>query len=770
MATSIRRVAVIAALVAALTTVGASHAKVPPAPAANPLPLAGWTTDQPVHALTIAQNHVYLGGNFTRIGPVTGGAVALDATSAAYDAHFPFVLGRVYAAIDDGAGGVYIGGKFNLVGGLPRANIARIRADGTVDPDFVPGLDGPVLSLARDGNRLYAGGDFVHANDLIRRRLAAFDATNGLIDHGFDPGVDGPVTDLALAPGRLFVAGLFLGISGNARTTLAAVDPATGDLDHSFDAAPDGPVIALAVIGDRLFAGGAFHTVNGRSRTNLAAFDVSTGDLVGTFSPSVNGRVEELATDGTRLFVGGRFTEIERSFNTSLASLDPVTGKASQEFRAFVDGDVRAIAFADGRLYVGGAFLKVDGLPIDRLAAVDAHTGAVDPAFKPDPDNDVVAVVAGGGRVYAGGTFTSAPRFPVPGLAALDASSGVWDPAFSAGVAHSAGEGGGVGDVTKLVAHDSRLYAAGRFELAGGQVRRNVAAFDLTTGGLEPFRADTNGTVSSLAIGNGRVFLGGSFDRVRGQFHNGLAAVDPASGKPVASFNPGSRKRPGPFQDVEAVVAGGGRLFVGGYVITGHKTVITGRRFKKKRRITLTSGLVSISPLRATIKHSFRSLVEGDVYTLALAANRVYVGGDVFRISGYRIRTVRRHGKPKKIRIPKYRNGLFALNPRSGALDKRFFPKAPPVNDLAVGSRGLYAAGGYRVSGGRNRRDGATLMSFTTGVPAPDFHPEPRTPANGFAALAAIATGGGHVAIGGDFHWIGPSYQPYVAILPVPGA
>jgi hypothetical protein len=55
-------------------------------------------------------------------------------------------------------------------------------------------------------------------------------------------------------------------------------------------------------------------------------------------------------------------------------------------------------------------------------------------------------------------------------------------------------------------------------------------------------------------------------------------------------------------------------------------------------------------------------------------------------------------------------------------------------------------------------------------VPAPDFHPEPKTPANGFGSLAAIATGGGHVAIGGDFHWIGPSYQPYVAILPVPGA
>jgi trimeric autotransporter adhesin len=754
--------ALAAAISVAIGLAGDAGARTGPPPAAAPLPVQAWTTDQPVAALAQANGRLYLGGSFTRIGPVTGGGVALGAGDASYQAYFPFVLGRIYAVIPDGTGGYFVGGKFNLIGGLPRTNLAHVRSDGSVDPGFAPYLDGAVYALARDGTRLYAGGDFLHANDEIRRRLAAFDTTNGFVDHGFNPGVDGPVLDLALAPGRLFVAGLFVGISGNARTTLAAVDPATGALDPNFDAAPDGAVVALQVIGDRLFAGGTFHTINGRSRTALAAFDVATGDLVSGFSPSVNGRVYELASDGTHLFVGGRFTEVERSFNTSLASVDPQTGRASQDFRAFVDGDVRALAAANGRLYVGGSFLKVDGQPVDRLASVDPTSGAVDTGFRPDPDNDVRAVAANGITLYAGGVFTSAPRFPAYGLAAVNATTGVWDPAWQAGVADLQGHPSSVGT---LGVYQGRLYAGGGFEVANSTPRRGIAAFDLGTGATTSFRADVNGGVRSFAFGSRRLYIGGDFDHVRKQFHEELAAVDPESGAPDPRFNPGKRKAPGPVDEVFEVAAAGGRLFVAGSVRTGYVFRKHGHRRVKE---PVYEAVVSLNPRTGGVVHRFKSLVDGYTTAIAASSRRVFVGGDISRISGYKRKKVRRHGKLRTIRVPQYRYDLVGLDPRTGRLDLRFHPLVSGVDDLAQTERGLFAFGGDLFAYGQRRRDGVALLDPASGTPDADFHPQPRLPANSYAGVSSVASYPGHVALAGDFSWIGPVYQPHVAILPTP--
>jgi hypothetical protein len=44
----------------------------------------------------------------------------------------------------DGSGGCYIGGNFNNVGGVPRNNLARVLANGTVDPNWDPDPDGMV--------------------------------------------------------------------------------------------------------------------------------------------------------------------------------------------------------------------------------------------------------------------------------------------------------------------------------------------------------------------------------------------------------------------------------------------------------------------------------------------------------------------------------------------------------------------------------------------------------------------------------------------------
>ena len=74
----------------------------------------------------------------------------------------------------DGAGGWYIGGAFTRVQGQPRRNLARLRADGTVDA-WDPGADTTVRTLARAGTVVYAGGDFSSAGGAARKYLAAIE-------------------------------------------------------------------------------------------------------------------------------------------------------------------------------------------------------------------------------------------------------------------------------------------------------------------------------------------------------------------------------------------------------------------------------------------------------------------------------------------------------------------------------------------------------------------------------------------------------------------
>lgn len=67
----------------------------------------------------------------------------------------------VSAAVTQPDGKLIIAGKFSAVRGVPRGNIARVNADGTLDPDFDPSLSGGIhcIALQPDG-KILLGGDF----------------------------------------------------------------------------------------------------------------------------------------------------------------------------------------------------------------------------------------------------------------------------------------------------------------------------------------------------------------------------------------------------------------------------------------------------------------------------------------------------------------------------------------------------------------------------------------------------------------------------------
>ena len=449
---------------------------VPPAPTNRPP-----VTDGDVRCLVASGTTVYAGGDFSLIGPLTGKFSVTGAASGKPDLGMPVVDsaaadGAVHAIEPDGRGGWYIGGKFDTVGGLPRACLAHILPDGSVS-DWNPGLSAPAT--------------------------------------GF-------VNSLSLSGGLLYLGGTFTAIGGVARANLAAVDAADGAV-AAWNPGANGPVSALVADGATVHVGGTFTSAGGAARTNLACIDAVNGSATAWIMNATGGAVEALLVDGTTLYLAGAFTAVGGQARNRAASTDLVTG-ALNAWNPNCNGAVRALGISGGRVYLGGAFSAVSGAPRSRLAAVDAATGVLAP-WDPGCGGEVWALALSGGRLYAGGSFESAGGCARDRVAAFDPGSGVllsWEsPANGAVRALEAGTAGA-------------LAVGGEFTGIGMERRRNLASFDAVGGQILAFRPDPDGTVRAMAVGGGAVFAGGDFLNAGGRPRTRVAGLDPASGKATA--------------------------------------------------------------------------------------------------------------------------------------------------------------------------------------------------------------------------------------------
>ena len=96
-----------------------------------------WIVNGPIYAVLPTTNNItYLGGDFSYIGPYTGGGVILNTVNNQLLSSFPKINGVINTVISDGKNGWYIGGKFSKVGELTRHNIAHILPNGAVDPNW----------------------------------------------------------------------------------------------------------------------------------------------------------------------------------------------------------------------------------------------------------------------------------------------------------------------------------------------------------------------------------------------------------------------------------------------------------------------------------------------------------------------------------------------------------------------------------------------------------------------------------------------------------
>lgn len=200
----------------------------------------------------------------------------------------------------DGTGTVYAGGLFNKVtsAGVPYdvSNLVAFDANtGQVVSAFGPQFNKAVRAVENaPGGGVYVGGDFTSVNGVPRPGLVKLTAT-GQIDTTFKPAFTrGLVYDIEFEGGRLIVA-------GNMSKKLMSLNPSTGANDNTINLDIAGEacntsgsicswgitsVYDFAVSSGRLVAVGNFATVNGTARSRFFMVDLSNGSLMNWYYDS----------------------------------------------------------------------------------------------------------------------------------------------------------------------------------------------------------------------------------------------------------------------------------------------------------------------------------------------------------------------------------------------------------------------------------------------------------------------------------------------------
>jgi hypothetical protein len=279
--------------------------------------------------------------------------------------------GWVHAMARQSDGSVIIGGDFVLVNGVRRRNLARIRADGTLDPQWNPEPDGIVVdALAVDANDdVYVAGSFARIGGQARRNLAKLDGHGrGDADLAWDSGSGGGVMQLVVddAHDRLYAGGSFDEIGGAARGGHSALHKTPPASATPWNPAPDGTVTALQVAGDWAVVAGNFTRIVGQPRRGLARVRLDAVNTLDAWNPidatpAAFASIAACAPDA--LYVYGSFEQGGQRH--LLAKLDPVSGLVDPEWQPEIldlERDLVSIACGDGdAVLLAGSFDRVGG-------------------------------------------------------------------------------------------------------------------------------------------------------------------------------------------------------------------------------------------------------------------------------------------------------------------------------------------------------------------------------------------------------------------------
>lgn len=485
------------------------------------------------------------------------------------------------------SGKILIAGGFQSVGGQPRRNLARLNADGTLDPTFDAGTAfswGPRALLEQPDGRILAG-----AYGIMLRLLpdGAPDTVQPLAALSSAP----DIRAFALQPdGKILVGSdgdmVFTGSPTRHRVVRLNAD---GTFDTSFAANLGGIVEALHLQADgAVLVAGSIHSVDGQERNGVVRL-TATGALDPTFHALVieNPTIAALGVQSTgKLVIGGYYTRINGLLRGRLSRLHPdgrLDNGATAPWTVTPRGGANgSIGPAVPQAVEEGARISFTLTP-DAGFAVGSVTGCggsrvgdeyltswvfadctVVASFVPDgqqvfnPDANArvekIALQPDGG-IAAVGWFSRIGLLRKIKFARLDPLDGRADEDYvdASGLLTSTT----AGDVVYATA----VQADGK-TLFGGQngvLRRVNVDGSFDTGFDVEF--DGYATINTIVpTADGKLFVGGNFSSVNGVARPHIVRLH-ADGSVDTSFDPGT----GPNSELYAIVVQpDGRVIVGG--------------------------------------------------------------------------------------------------------------------------------------------------------------------------------------------------------------
>jgi hypothetical protein len=674
--------------------------------------------------------------------------------------------GSVEVLVRQADGGVLMAGYFSLVNGVPRASLARLRPDASLDLDWDADVIGGVehVALAPDGS-IFIAGRIAYVHGHPRKGVAKLKPDGSLDSTWLSPlNHYESVQALAVGPDGAVYLGGRLELPGGVVRHVMKLDGRSGAVDAGWAAVldPNEFVFDIEVDGDAVYLGGRFTSLGSTARARTAKLSAATGELDAAWQPVANDQVNEIAVDGSgNVYLGGFFTQIDDTAQHQLAKLD-TQGHVVANWNPSPDGFVHSIGFADdGAVLVGGSYETIGGVPRHGAARLSPSDGSVQPGldieFGKFSHVRAIATIGNSGRLLLGGNFVTAAGEQRLGLLQLQDSvptpeqldAGVYailqvvasqsDGSMLVGGQFLSVDGMPRAHLLRLrpdgqldeawqpmldgpvraIAVDSHddIYIGGHFGSVDGQPSRYLAKLDGETARRVPWSPAPNGLVYALAVdAQDNVYVGGAFDRIGdAPRHRGARYTRDLV---LTDWDPGLAST------VRAIAHSAAGVYLGSEPGLGRFNIADGVR-----------------------DASWNPAPNGGVLALTIDdAGRVYAGGDYTQIGGAT------------------RRSLARLDPITAAADPLWIPAASnytTVNALANdGAGALYVGGAFQQLGGQARNNVAKL-ALASGAADATWRPQPD-----LSLLGLHVTPAGNIAATGFFRNISGQRRDGLALLP----
>jgi hypothetical protein len=325
-----------------------------------------------------------------------------------------------------GSTSVLVGGNFTSAGGFKRTNLAALDLSTTPatilpwDPAGNTGDTVHALAASQTGDTIYVGGRFNNIGGQLRTNLAALEF-NRASERGEATSWTANTNDVVLALATsvthdtIFAGGKFSSLGGLQRNHIGAVS--RSGTTTSWDPGANNTVRTLCVdpVNSQIYIGGRFTTVDGTTRNGAAAVHTTTGKVT-AWNPNITGskgnpsgtsEVYAIQKYGNNVYVGGDFLTVNGIYATYqyLAKVDATNGIVDPNWQSGTPDDIvfsLLLANQGRELFIGGQFDRLETFETYGIGLVNALTSNV-VAWSNTIPNQVYTLAGMNTRLFFGG-------------------------------------------------------------------------------------------------------------------------------------------------------------------------------------------------------------------------------------------------------------------------------------------------------------------------------------------------------------------------------